>query len=550
MKMELTPLKRFARTALGLSGLAAGLALASVPSATARTEVTPYLEVQQVLSADLNEGGDVLTYTSLAGGIDASASTRRVEAQISYRYERRISWNDDLGDDDVHSGIAQARVKLTPGLSLDAGGLAARSRADGQGPIFGFNTVDDPNAAEVYSVYAGPTLSTRVGPLSVGAAYRLGYVAVDDNSSRDFLNDGDDRGRDSFDSSVSHNLSASVGMGPGEFPVGWTIGAGYVREDVDQLDSAFEGKYVRGDIVYPVSATLAVTAGVGYEKMRSEQDDIVRTAAGLPVLDEDGDLIADKSKPRLLTYDESGLIWDAGVIWRPSRRTELQARFGKRYGGETVTGSLRHEINSAFAVQASVYDSVSSFSRLLIDDVSKLPGNFTVNRNPLTGGVGGIGGCVFGKDPGTGACFDDVFQTISNANFRNRGANLLLSGGRGVWDFGLGAGYSQRKYVSPGVLNGGFTADKIKDQSFSLSANASRELSASSGISFDAYASWFDSGFEDSPTAFGTGLSASYHRSLFFDRMQGYAAAGIYTTDSGEFDSTGASALIGLRYTF
>jgi hypothetical protein len=86
MKMEFAKLRRLG---LGLSGLAAGLTLLIAgPAASAgRVQVVPYLEVEQVLSADLN-GGDTLTYTSVAVGVDAQTSTRRVEAQVSYRYDR------------------------------------------------------------------------------------------------------------------------------------------------------------------------------------------------------------------------------------------------------------------------------------------------------------------------------------------------------------------------------------------------------------------------------------------------------------------------------
>jgi hypothetical protein len=37
---------------------------------------------------------------------------------------------------------------------------------------------------------------------------------------------------------------------------------------------------------------------------------------------------------------------------------------------------------------------------------------------------------------------------------------------------------------------------------------------------------------------------------VFYDRLQAQAAVGLYTTDSGLEDFTGAQALIGLRYSF
>jgi hypothetical protein len=547
MKIELGKLRRLA---LGLSGLAAGLTLlvAGPASAGSRTEVTPYLEVEQVLSAELNEG-DTLTYTSVAVGVDAQTTTRRVQAQVSYRYERRIAWEDNLADDDIHTGLAQMRAELVPNMvTFNAGALATRARTDAGAPIFGFGSADSEALSDVYSFYAGPDFSSRLGLIDVTASYRLGYVKVDDHSLAGLPVPAGARS-DRYNSSTNHSVSASAGMAPGYLPVGWTLGAGYVREDVNRLDQRFEGKFIRGDVVLPVSPTFAVTAGVGYEKTEASQQDFKRDANGVAIITPGENLVADPSRPRLLAYDQSGVIWDAGVIWRPSRRTEVQARFGRRYGDETFTGSFRHELNSAFAITGSVYDSVDSFGRIIVADLKKMPTDFEVSRNPLNPSVGGIGGCVFGTKPGTGACLGDALQAISSTNFRHRGASFMLSGGRGPWSLGIGAGYALRKYLAPDVLNG-LSLNRVEDQSFTINGSLSRQLSRTSGVEFDAYASWYDSNQTGIGSSFGTGVTGSYYRRLFYDRLEGHAAVGLYTTDSDDIDSTVAQALIGLRYSF
>jgi hypothetical protein len=532
-------------------GFLAGLATIAAAPAHARvtTGVHPYLEVQQVLNADL-DGGDVLTYTAIAAGVDAGVSTRRVRAQISYRYEKRIGWGDDLVDSDAHTGIAQLGADIIPDmLRVSAGALATRARADGIGPIFGFTNVDDASISEVYSFYAGPDFKQRIGVLDVNASYRFGLVEVDNKALRNIpLAPGAIR-LDRFDSSTNHSLSASVGMGVGELPFGWTVAGGYYLERADRLDQEFEGRFIRGDVVVPVGRTLALTAGVGYEKIESSQQDILRGPNGAPVVTAGGRLIGDPTKPRLLAYDTDGLIWDAGVIYRPSRRTELQARVGRRYGGTTITGSLSHKINDRYGLSASVYDGVETFGRLLIADLAAVPIEFDVRRNPLNGNVGGIGGCVFGNDPGTGACFDDAFQSIAGSSFRSRGANLLFSGGRGPWSFGVGANYANRRYDQP-IVAQGFALERRTDESFGLYAGMTRDLSRTSSVSLDGYASWFDSGLTGVDGSFSTGATASYYQSFLFDRLQGQAAIGLFTTESDGFDSTVASALLGLRYQF
>jgi hypothetical protein len=532
---------------VAMAGAVALAAAASVNGAPTRTRITPYLEIQQVLSADFN-GGDVLTYTGVGGGVNAEVATRRVTATIAYNYQRRIAWDGDIRDDDSHNALAAVHIDVVPNLlGFDAGAMATRTHSDPRVPVPGLRTLDDPNSAEVYSAYAGPTLNTRVGPLQVGAAYRLGYVHVDDHSlAGGSLPSGTPR-VEKYSSSTVHNLTASVGMGPGEAPVGWTVGGGYVREDMNSFDGKFEAAYVRGDVVYPVSPNLAVTAGVGYETARASQQDIVRDAGGVPVIGPGG-LTPDPSKPRLLTYDQDGLIWDAGVIYRPSPRTELQARVGRRYGGTTFTGSLEHRINRSYALSASVYDNVSSFGRLLVADLAGVPRAFDIRRSGLGGGSQGAPGCVYGNDPSTGACFDDALQSINNFNFRNRGASLQFSGGRGLWSYGVGAGYNNRRYFAP--PSDDFVLHGVTDHAFSLSANAGRKLSRSSGVDVATYANWFDSGIAGADGAFSTGVTGSYYQSIFHDRLQANASAGIYSTQSGPFDSTVGSVLFGLRYSF
>jgi hypothetical protein len=180
-------------------------------SRRAEGEIRPYLEVAQVVSTEL-DGGETLTYTNVAAGVDGRISTRRVRASASYRYDRRIEWGNDVGDEDSHSGVAALNADVVPGLvQFDAGALATRTGGEGRA----VGVTDRDESVEVYSVYAGPSLSTHAGPVAVNAAYRLGYVKVDDDS----LVDGND-----FDESTAHSATASVGMAPGDgAPVGWTL---------------------------------------------------------------------------------------------------------------------------------------------------------------------------------------------------------------------------------------------------------------------------------------------------------------------------------------
>jgi len=501
-----------------------------------RGSIRPYLEVSQTVSADL-DGGETLTYTSLSAGVDGTIRTRRVTAQASYRYERNIEWEGNVADRDVHSGIATVNAQIIPGtLSFDAGAMATRTGGDGR--ALGVTNRDA--AVNVYSAVAGPSLSARAGPLAVNASYRLGYVKIDDDRVAGTLSDD-------FDESVAHSATASVGMGPGgALPFGWTVGAGYAREDSGgRYDNRFEGAYVRADVVIPVSATLAVTAGVGYENIQSSERDIVRDGNGDPVLDAQGRPIPDPDAPRVLGYDMDGFMYDAGIIWRPGPRTELQARAGRRYGGTTVVGTLGHRFNEDYAVNVAVVDSVETLGRIITNDLTNLPDGIDVNRDPITGD---IGGCVFGQQGG-GVCLGQALQSITSRTFRMRGANIVFSGSRRLWNFGLGASYVNRRYSRPSnqfvsVVGAG------EDQSFNLFGSIGRQLSRSSNVDLSLYASWYDNDLADFRSITSLGGTVSYNRSFVLDRLRLIAAMGLYNNDDGFESSTNASGLLGLRYTF
>ena len=521
------------------------MALAAQP-AQARdrnVDVAPYLEVQQVLVADLKNGTDVLTYTTVAAGIDTSIQTRRAQAEVNVRYERRFFYQDNIGDDDIVSGLARGNVQVVPGvLSFEAGGLATRSRVDlrGEAPSNTVGNID--NVTQVYSVYAGPSLATNVGALNVNADYRIGYTKVEAEDVG--ILPGGQQPIDIFDDSVSHSASASVGMEPGDLPFGWTVGGGWEREDAGQLDQRYEGKYARADVVVPVSPTLAVVGGIGYEDIEISERDALRDGNGDPIVDADGRLVTDDASPRLLSYDQDGLIWDAGVMWRPSRRTSLEARVGQRYGSETYYGSFGYQPNQNTSLNITAYDTVSSFGNLLNDNLASLGTNFSSSRNPLSGE---LNGCAFGQT--SSLCFNDALQSAASSSFRARGVNGQLAYNFNGWNTAFGAGYSRRRYFAA-QLGSLSAVDGLVDQNYYAYFNIGKELDARSSFDANVYANLLDSGFAGSPNVLGLGANASYNRHIIAG-LSGTAAVGLDSFHQDGFDSElTASALLGLRYDF
>ena len=498
-------------------------------------DVSPYLEVGQVLSAELKGGGDVLTYTTIAAGVDAAVVTRRAEVAATLRYEHRFGESGGLGDADILSGLARGRLEVARGLNLEGGALATRTRADGGG-IGGLVTGGD-NIADVYSLYAGPTLAKRAGSLDVGAGYRFGYTKVD-------LDGAGSLPGGNFDSSTNHAAWASVGQRPGELPFGWQVSGGYEREDASQLDQRFEGKYARADVTVPIGPTLALLGGAGYEDIEIGQRDPVLDENGVPVRDASGRFVTDKSQPRQLSFDTDGLIWDAGVMWRPSRRTSLTARVGRRYGDTIYTGSFSYRPDHATTIHVGVYDGLSSFGRGLSGGLASLPTQFDPTRNPVDGS---INPCVFGEE-GAG-CLNPQFGSTTSLQFRNRGVQALYSSRFGRWSYGVGIGYDQRRLLVPAnsvlaPLNG------VKDENYYLFLSAARELDTQSDLSLSGYLSYFDYGAAGVGDMQSAGISAAYSRRVWRE-LTGTAAASLQAFEQDGFASELiASALIGLRYNF
>ena len=526
------------------ASLAAVIISASASSAWARTEVAPYLEVDQVVSADLKNGGDVLTYTTLAAGIDASVSGNRAEGQVSYRYERRIGWGNRLNDSDVHEGLARGAYQIIPNiLSIEAGALAARARSDIRGTAPGLLVGNDVSATQIYSGYVGPTYHDKIGDLNVGALYRFGYSATDGGNvtvapGQPVI--------DNFSDSTSHTVSGSVGMSSGVLPFGWTVSGAYERNQSGQLKQRFEDKRVRGDLVVPITPTIAAVGGVGYEKIQVSTRSPLLDANGVPTVDRKGRFVVDPNSPRQLAYNSDGIYWDVGVAWKPSRRTNLEARVGRRYGSMTYTGSFAWQPDSSTSVGVSVYDQVQTFGQQLNDNIALLPTSFSTSSNPL---ASGFGGCTFGTGgANAGTCLNPALQAISASAYRSRGVTAALSRQRGPWQYGLGLGYSNRKYLTP--RGAGFALNGVSDENWFADGSIGYQIDRQSTVDAQVFASLYDSGILGAPNVLSTGATSSYHRQ-FGRRLSGTAAVGLYSTrvDGQDGDLFG-SALVGMRYTF
>ncbi|BAK67217.1 hypothetical protein SLG_25420 [Sphingobium sp. SYK-6] len=555
--MSATPLQAQMGGLLGDSDVTAGQGGSATPSAAREGRgdrksrksrrdiaISPYLEVDQTAIWNLKGGdGDTVTYTSVAAGVTASIETANAALGADVRYEHQFAWGGGRTDQDILSGIVNGRIDAVRNvLSIEAGALATRVRADG---YIGANTTlaDVTNTAHTYSAYIGPNLSVPVGDLTVTGAYRLGYNRVDTDFGAAAAVGAPVAGY--FDESWLHVANAAVGMQPGVLPVGWSLGVGWIREDASQLDQRFDDKYARADITVPISPTVALVGGVGYEKIEISNRDALRDANGVPVRDENGRFVTDSASPRRLSYDQDGIIWDAGVLWRPNPRLEAELRVGHRYGSMSYTGSLAWRGRNT-AVNVVLFDSVDSFGRALNGALANIGTDFYVVRNPFSGD---LTGCAFGDAQAGGACFTDTLTGITSANFRNRGVVAQIARRADAWTVSAAAGYAHRKFISDGqsVLA---PANGLADQNYFAMLGASRAYGSDAAFDVMGYVNYFDSGTPGIGDVTNIGANVGYRR-MIWRRLSASAAIGIDSIDTQAQQSfISLLAQIGLRYQF
>jgi hypothetical protein len=517
---------------------------------TNRVRFTPYIEAQQVVTKrlsgratpDFNQGKDVLTYSLLSAGVDTTITGRNNGLSASLRYERRIGYSGaDSGNS--FSGVARGYASIVPrALQFDVGALATRSNIQNNGAtvISGLDVGD--TLSQIYSVYAGPTLNSNVGDVKVDGHYRAGYTRVTGGNRTQLTPDV--ARADIFDKSIVHDAQLSASTRPGVgLPVGVGASAGYYREDISNLDQRVEDFNAKGTVTAPITGNVALVGSVGYERVKVSSRNALLDTNGVPVT-ENGRIVTDKSQPRQIAYQSNGLIWDAGVIYRPSRRTQLEAHVGRRYGTIGYYGSLRYNPNDRSSLNIAVYDNISGFGGQVNRALANLGSDFSAIRNPLTGN---ISGCVAGLG---GGCLANALGSVRSATFRARGIQGNYNLELGALNAGISAGYDRRKFIAaPGTILA--SANGLVDENYWASGYVQGRIDSNSRFAVNLYANWFNSGSALEGDTNNYGATLAYYRSLT-ERLEATAALGIDNISRQEplGDQMTGSALLGLRYSF
>lgn len=522
-----------------------GRGVGQLNSGRPRVDVNPYVNASQIvvvnLKGDGNGYGDDYTSTRVGAGLTATATTRRAQGVLGLDYGHNFGWGDHA-DSDTFNAIASGTYTVIPRqLSIDAGGAATHMRANRNAVRPDLSTGGLTNTADVYSAYIGPSYATNIGPVSLGATYRFGYNRVE-NDNEVIVNNGVRKLGD-YGSSTNHSASVSLGMSTRQLPVGWSVSAGWDREDVDRYDQRYDNRYVRGDVTVPVGRTVALLGGIGYEDIEISQRPVVRDANGQPVWNADGGYQIDKSAPRQLAYATDGLIWDVGVSWRPSPRMALIARYGERYGGTFYSGTAAYNLNRNTSAHVVVYNTLSSFGRSMTSTINGLPAQFNTIRNPFDGSF-----ATCGIAAEAASCLDPALAGVAATNFRSRGVLAALGTRAQGWDVGLAFGVDQRKYISPLLDEFGYNG--LTDETYYVNLTASRKLDRVSGLMASAYFNYFDPGMPGWEESKNAGAMVTYQR-MIWRRLTGQAAVSLNSfSQDGVNSGLVAAGIVGLSYGF
>jgi hypothetical protein len=240
------------------------------------------------------------------------------------------------------------------------------------------------------------------------------------------------------------------------------------------------------------------------------------------------------------------VFWDAGVIWRPSRRTFLEARLGRRYGSVSGTGSFSYQIGPGSGIQIGVYDSVQTFGQELNGNVASLPTQFETTTDPFGNQ---FSGCIYGSvGSATGGCLNGIFASAATSAYRTRGVAGVAVLNRGNTRLGIGGGYSRRTFLASNTLVGGVSLDGIADESVYAQLFGSTDIGPRGQLSSSLFASYYTSELPGADGILGWGANTAYTHS--FGRLGATISAGLFGFERDDASSVSAQAMLALRYGF
>ena len=339
------------------------LALLMAPQCRADWRITPSVELRQIYSDNVKLDADPLArsqfITDLAPSLAIANHGPRLKLTAAFT-THLFAYSSERVENTNRSQrqlAANARARLIEDLLFFDATASINQRAiSAFGPQVANNGYAGANRAEVRTWRLSPYLAHHFGATAtaelryardavasnnVGLGNRVGSVGNVGNSTGNSLGD-----------SIGNTVSASISSGPAFRTIGWGLRASHQNLDSTRGGESTEDT-ASSQLNWHMSEALSVNASYGYDKYNYQA----------------------------LAGATAGASYSLGLVWTPSRRTQLRASAGKRYYGNSYMLNAIHR--SRHSVWNVSYNDAVTTSRgeflrpLSVDTASLLDGLFS-----------------------------------------------------------------------------------------------------------------------------------------------------------------------------
>ncbi len=266
-------------------------------AAAADWRVTPHLNLRETYTDNValapkgQEQNELIT--QINPGVSVSKTGNRLKVNAAYTLQTLSYLRDNRRNNINHQLSASANAEWVKDFFYTD---ASTSISQQNISLLGVQSPDNINVtgnrANVRTYQISPYIRSRIGNF---ADYLLRYTHNAVNTSAAGISD-----------SQSDRVNAELNSARAFHKLGWRLL--YSKEYVNNANfQDYQREKFTGELRYLLSRKLSLVGAYGYEN---------------------NTFLSVGPKPE-------GSFWNAGVAWTPSIRTKLEARFGKRYFGDT-----------------------------------------------------------------------------------------------------------------------------------------------------------------------------------------------------------------------
>lgn len=299
-------------------------------------EVIPRIDVSETyndnisLTAGSNSQDDYIT--QLNPGLNISSEGKRTNFLFDYRMQNIFYRHNEQNDDTYHQATLTTRSELLSNrffIDID-GTFSQRNVGVSDSISFDNLSVDERNRSDVTTYRASPYYEQKIGKF---AKLMLQYSekGMDYEKNTSTILDSDTK-------------TSSVTIANGQLfrKLSWRLTGKREKVAYDGLEEESLTEDSSLELRYKIGAKSYVIGVKGYEN---------------------------NQYPNSISATNKGGYWNAGVGWKPSKRTSMELTRGERYFGNTTAFSLSHEKSKMYWNLSYKEDvtTASSFEFELVD---------------------------------------------------------------------------------------------------------------------------------------------------------------------------------------